>query len=134
MYKGICQECGFIRVARISDFKNSKNSKCTHLNVNNTLKGGLTTWTIPRLGIIFRSTKNNCYNKNDGNFEYYGAKNIKIADNWLKNPLLFEQWAIENGYAENLVLSRKDKTKDFSQPKPQGSCRCLRAQRNCGIV
>lgn len=26
MYKGICQECGFVRIAKISDFKNSKNA------------------------------------------------------------------------------------------------------------
>lgn len=114
LYKGICQECGYVRIAKISDFKDSENAKCTHLNANNEFRHGKTKWRNSRLRTIFQGTKNNCYNPNSADFKNYGAKNIKIIDTWLENPLLFEEWALTNGYLENLVLSRKDKSKDFS--------------------
>ena len=110
LYKGVCQECGYVRIARISDFKDSKNSKCTHANVQQ----GQLNWTNSRLRRIFKDTKNNCYNPNDADFRHYGAKGIKITDEWLDAPLRFEEWSFANGYRDDLVLSRKDKTKDFA--------------------
>ena len=114
LYKGVCQKCGHVRMARISDFKDSKDSKCTHVNLNTELMATKTNWTTPRLGQIFRATRDNCYNVQNANYKYYGEKNIKIADDWLRNPLLFEEWSLANGYRDDLVLSRKDKTKDFA--------------------
>ena len=71
-------------------------------------------WMKQSFMTVFQNTKKNCYSPSSTDFKNYGAKGIKIADDWIKNPLLFEQWALTNGYSENLVLSRKDKTKDFS--------------------
>ena len=90
LYKGVCQKCGYVRIARISDFKDSKNSKCTHENIQQRQLN----WTNSRLRRIFKDTKNNCYNPNDADFRHYGAKGIKITDEWLDAPLRFEEWSL----------------------------------------
>ena len=58
--------------------------------------------------------KQRCYDTNDKNYKYYGQKNIKICDEWINNPILFEQWSIENGFQEGLTIDRIDCKKDYS--------------------
>ena len=56
-----------------------------------------------RLNVIYSHMKARCYNKNRWNYQYYGARGIKICDEWLgkdgaKN---FAEWAYANGFDEN---------------------------------
>lgn len=52
--------------------------------------------------------KGRCYNKNNCNYKNYGARGIKVCDEWLgKNGYKnFEKWSIENGYKKELSLDR----------------------------
>lgn len=54
-----------------------------------------------RLYRVFRDMKTRCYNKNSPDYKSYGAKGVKICDEWLNNYLSFKKWAEENGYDEN---------------------------------
>jgi hypothetical protein len=45
--------------------------------------------------------KTRCYNKNSPDYKNYGAKGVKICDEWLNNYLSFKKWAEEKGYDEN---------------------------------
>lgn len=47
-----------------------------------------------------------CYNKIGSGYENYGKKGIKICDEWLKDSSLFEDWAFNNGYKDNLTIDR----------------------------
>ena len=40
--------------------------------------------------------------------EYHGAKGITICDEWLSNFEVFQEWALANGYKDNLTIERKD--------------------------
>lgn len=51
--------------------------------------------------------KQRCYNKKNKNYKYYGAKGIKLCDEWL-NFKVFERWGLENGWKKNLVIDRID--------------------------
>lgn len=60
--------------------------------------------------------KQRCYNKKNCNYKYYGARGIKVCDEWLgengfKN---FEKWALQNGYKKELSLDKIDNSGNYS--------------------
>ena len=57
--------------------------------------------------------KNRCYNSNCKDYKRYGKKGIKIYDEWINNPLSFEEWALSNGYNDGLTIDRIDENKDY---------------------
>jgi DNA-binding XRE family transcriptional regulator len=57
---------------------------------------------------IFRGMKQRCYNEKAESYKHYGGRGIKICDEWLENPELFYEWAIENGYNDGLTIDRID--------------------------
>ena len=58
--------------------------------------------------IVFYKMKNRCYNSNSSDYKWYGAKGIKICDEWLNNTNAFIDWALSNGYEKNLTIDRID--------------------------
>lgn len=65
--------------------------------------------THTRLYKIYYGIKNRCYNKNqEGYKKWYGFKNIIMCDEWKNDFLSFYNWAINNGYQENLSIDRID--------------------------
>ena len=54
-----------------------------------------------RLYRVFSDMKSRCYNKNSKDYKNYGARGIKICDEWLNDFTAFNKWAYENGYDEN---------------------------------
>lgn len=67
-----------------------------------------------RLYSLFRLMNEYCYNKDNKFYKNYGALGIKVSDEF-KDFDNFEQWALNNGYKNNLMLDRKDLNKDFSK-------------------
>jgi len=61
-----------------------------------------------RLYGIWRAMIRRCYNPNSNSFENYGMRGIKICDQWRKNFKIFYDWAISNGYGDNLTIERID--------------------------
>lgn len=57
--------------------------------------------------------KQRCYNPNNASFKNYGAKGIKVCEEWQKF-IPFCNWAISNGYNNSLTLDRIDNNKDYS--------------------
>ena len=55
-----------------------------------------------------------CYNKKSKDYRFYGSKGITVCDDWIKNPQLFNDWAINNGYNDSFAIGRKDTNKEFS--------------------
>lgn len=63
---------------------------------------------------IFYGVRKRCYNKNSKSYKDYGGRGIKICDEWYNNCESFYQWAISNGYKDNLTIERIDVNKDYS--------------------
>lgn len=59
-----------------------------------------------RLYKIWTGIKTRCTNKNEISYKRYGARNIKICAEWKDNFSSFYEWAINNGYADNLTIER----------------------------
>lgn len=66
-----------------------------------------------RLHKIFHKMKARCYNPRSNRYSRYGARGIKICDEWLSDVDNFCRWAIENGYADNLSIDRIDNDGDY---------------------
>ena len=69
--------------------------------------------TSSRLYGIWRGMKSRCYNAHTKDFSYYGAKGIKVCDEWKQSFEHFKDWAFANGYSDDLTLDRIDGMKDY---------------------
>lgn len=82
-----------------------------------------------RLWRIYSNMKNRCYNPKAPNYSYYGGRGINVCEEWLnseritigkyihnqsKGWLSFQEWALKNGYAEDLTLDRIDTNNGYS--------------------
>lgn len=47
-----------------------------------------------------------CTNPNNNRYAFYGGRGIKICDEWLNDFKVFYEWAIDNGYADDLSIDR----------------------------
>lgn len=59
-----------------------------------------------RLYSIYLGMIDRCRRKNNHAYKYYGGRGIKVCDEWLENYLVFKEWAINNGYQNNLTIDR----------------------------
>lgn len=114
IYKGVCQECGYVKYAQYGNFSGEKSraNVCKHVGINGQYIDS-TKWENKRIARIFSGMKHRCYNPNDKAYLWYGGKGIKICNEWMDNPKLFEDWALNNGYDDNLTIDRKDEDKDY---------------------
>lgn len=59
-----------------------------------------------RIYAIWASMKSRCYCKSQTDYPYYGARGIKVCDEWKNDFLSFYNWAMSNGYHDDLTLDR----------------------------
>ena len=59
-----------------------------------------------RLYRIWSGMKSRCLNKNNVKYKNYGARGIKVCDEWKNDFMAFYNWAISNGYRNNLSIDR----------------------------
>lgn len=57
---------------------------------------------------VWQSIKRRCALKSCKDYPNYGGRGITICSDWTNNFLSFYNWAIANGYAENLTIDRID--------------------------
>lgn len=61
-----------------------------------------------RIYHIWNSMKQRCSNPKTISYKYYGAKGVEVCQEWQDSFQAFYDWAMANGYAENLTIDRKD--------------------------
>ena len=128
IYDCICTECGYHKYSHHGAIAGEKSvtTICNHKRANGEYLTYGHKWNNKRIGRIFKGMFNRCYNQNDKSYRWYGAKGIKICDEWRSNPESFEQWAVENGYNDNLTIDRKKEEKDYC---PE-NCRWITLENN----
>ena len=65
-----------------------------------------------RLYHIWNGLRERCLNPNNKDYENYGGRGITICKEWDKSENFF-QWALQNGYKDNLTLDRIDTNKGY---------------------
>ena len=107
-----CNLCGSLKIIYYYAVKNGQVKSCGCLKTPPPV--GANTkhhMTDTRLYNTYTMLKGRCYNPNNKRYSNYGARGIKVCDEWLdkKNGFMnFYKWAIENGYQENLSIDRID--------------------------
>lgn len=111
-------DCGNTVIVQTSHLKSGhtkscgciKNERIKFLNYKNGMAKS-------RLNRIYRNMINRCYNENLKMYKYYGGRGIIVCDDWLvKNNgfVNFCNWALSNGYGENLTLDRIDNDGNYT--------------------
>ena len=98
-------DCGNLVEIRSSHLRSGNTKSCGCLrNAIITKHGKHNT----RLYRIWAAMKRRCYNKSQSDYKNYGARSIKICDEWRRDFKAFYNWAIDNNYQDNLTIDRID--------------------------
>lgn len=113
--KWLCEcKCGTRKVVNGATLRNGTSKSCgcmrTELLIERVRTHGKRKTRLYRIWaqMIQRTT-----NKNQKDYDYYGERGIAVCKEWRESFDTFEQWAKENGYAENLTIDRKDNNKGY---------------------
>ena len=93
-----CKLCGKVMSMWRSHYYRGDNPcDCQHWRKN-----------YPRLYRIYTSIKTRCYNSNSPNYKNYGERGIIMCDDWKTSFECFKDWALDNGYSNDLTIERVD--------------------------
>lgn len=104
-------DCGNIKEVRSRDLRNNVTKSCGCLHkecITKHKKCG------HRLYTIWQGMKNRCYNTRAEPYQNYGDRGIIVCDEWKSDFMTFYNWAINNGYRDNLTIDRVDNNKNYS--------------------
>lgn len=66
-----------------------------------------------RLYCIWNDMIRRCYNQKATRYSNYGGRGITVCDEWKNDFMAFRDWAVANGYNDNLTIDRKDNNKGY---------------------
>src|SRR5574344_98131 len=75
---------------------------------------------------VWSNMKSRCSNPKATQYKWYGGRGISFASEW-SDFTCFYNWAMNNGYSDDLELDRKDNEKDYSP----SNCRFVTHKENC---
>lgn len=90
LLNGHCKSCG------CGEYENRVNN-CTSHKLSNT-----------RLYNIWSGMKQRCYYPKHKDYHSYGGRGITVCDEWKNDFKPFYDWAIANGYQDDLTIDRID--------------------------
>lgn len=64
-------------------------------------------WRRPQMYRVWSAMKTRCTNPNHNSYKYYGARGLKICDEW-SDYAVFRQWMIDQGFKPGLKIDRID--------------------------
>lgn len=92
----LCQcDCGNIHSVYSHCLKSGKVKSCGCLPVEMHLTHGETN---SRLYAVWNSMKERCGNPHTKEYKWYGARGIRVCDEWAESYESFRDWAAQNGY------------------------------------
>lgn len=108
--------CGNLIIVKEYQLKNGIIKSCGCLKeeyskIGNFIHG----FNKTRIQEIHHAMKERCYNKNHMYYNNYGGRGITICDEWLGKDGLknFGEWALKNGYNDNLSIDRIDNNANY---------------------
>lgn len=65
-------------------------------------------FTERRIKQIYEGMRQRCRYPKMHSYEHYGGRGIDVCEEWKRGWRVFYEWAINNGYSDNLTLDRID--------------------------
>ena len=102
-----CLECKghvYKTLKELEGLEEDADCGCSSKSWKKTYKHGLSN---ERLFAIWTGMKQRCYNHKQKSYQYYGARGIKVCDEWLGEDgfINFYNWSLEHGYSEERLPS-----------------------------
>lgn len=92
-----------------------------------------------RLWTIHNYMLKRCHNTKSKDYHLYGGRGIKVCSKW-KDFVVFRDWALTNGYRDNLSIDRRDNDKGYSpdncrwvNDKIQAINQRVKSTSSCGL-
>ena len=104
----VCEcECGLPAIVRGQDLRRGRQVSCGCWKDENTARRDYKHGQAgSRLHRIWKNMKSRCYNPHVLSYKNYGARGIKICREWRDDFQKFHDWAMQNGYADDLTIDR----------------------------
>lgn len=113
VWKCLC-DCGNTAYVPSSDMLSGNTKSCGCGKNEGHPKYGKTASHKIRLYNIWAGMKDRCNREKNKSYRYYGARGIKVCEEWENDFIAFRNWALKNGYRDNLTIERKDNNKGYS--------------------
>lgn len=125
IWQCVC-DCGKTIIALAANLKSGATKSCGCFQKENakiiaTIHG----MSYTRLYEVWHGMKQRCGNKSDYHFKNWGSRGIKVCSQW-HDFNIFKEWALSNGYHDNLTIDRIDNDGDY---KPS-NCQWLTRSEN----
>lgn len=75
---------------------------------------------------VWCKIKERCYNPKSNNYKAYGARGIRMCDEWLHDSKAFTKWCLNNGYQIGLEIDRIDNNGNYEP----SNCQFLTKREN----
>lgn len=99
-------DCGTVKPINLYSLKGNKTKSCGCYRVDFARENNSThKCKKTRLYRIWTGMKDRCLNPNGKYWEKYGGRGISVFEEWKKFET-FKDWALENGYSDELTLER----------------------------
>ena len=106
-------DCGKQTVVSSYQLVSSRTRSCGCLVTENHYRKYPPELKQSRIYSVWKGMKQRCSDANAINYRYYGGKGIRVCDEWRDNFYAFYDWAIANGYRDDLTIDRIDNSKGY---------------------
>lgn len=113
-YECLC-DCGNKIIARGENIRSGRSKSCGCYTIErskeaNTKHGD----SGSRLYNEWLGIRKRCNDKNNKEYKNYGNRGINVCKEWNSDYLCFKEWAVNNGYSDNLTIERIDVNEGYN--------------------